>query len=445
MSDFPFGFNQPEDPKDPDRRGKDQPHPFAGFGSSNPQDLSHMLHRFADLMSWQGGPVNWDLAKDVARHAVAGGDDPTVTDVERRQVVEALRLADLWLDEVTALPSGVTTPEAWSRAEWVEKTLPVWSQLCDPIAARVVESMGTVLPQEMQAVAGPLLSVVRQMGGMMVGGQAGQAIGALAREVVGSTDVGLPLTPAGHAALLPRGVADFGTGLGVPGDQVRLYLALREAAHHRLFTHAPWLRARLLGAVEEYARGITIDMARLEQAVAHIDPSDPEAVQNALQGEGLFTAEQNPQQQVALARLETLLALVEGWVDTVVNSSAADRLPAAVPLAEAVRRRRAEGGPAERTFAALVGLELRPRRLREAAALWRAVEEERGAEGRDGLWAHPDLMPTAEDLDDPEGFARRAGSDLDISALERPDEDPGGGGDPDDAAGDDTGGGKPDS
>lgn len=426
MSDLPFGFNRPEDPDD--RRGGDQPNPFGAFGSGSPQDLSRMLHQFADLMSWQGGPVNWDLAKDIARHAVAGAGDPVVTDVERRQIVEALRLADLWLDEVTAVPSGVTHPEAWSRAEWVEKTLPVWSKLCDPIAGRVVESMGTIVPQEMQAVAGPLFSVVRQMGGVMVGGQAGQAIGGLAKEVVGSTDVGLPLTPPGHAALLPRGVLDFGEGLGVPADQVRLYLALREAAHHRLFAQAPWLRARLLDAVEEYARGITIDMKRLEDAVSHLDPSDPEAIQRALQGEGLFQMEESPQQRAALDRLETLLALVEGWVDTVTNAAAEGRLPAAAPLAEAVRRRRAEGGPAERTFATLVGLELRPRKLREAGTLWRAVGARRGVEGRDAVWAHPDLMPGADDLDDPEGFARRHGGDLDISALEggtgQPGEDP---------------------
>ncbi|MQA86092.1 MAG: hydrolase [Streptosporangiales bacterium] len=430
MTNLPFGFNQPEDP-DESGRGGEQNNPFAAFGASNPQELSHLLHRFADLMSWQGGPVNWDLAKDVARHAITREADPTVTDVERRQVEEALRLADLWLDEVTTLPSGVTTPEAWSRAEWIERTLPVWSQLCDPIAARVVESMGTVLPQEMQGVAGPLFTVVRQMGGMMVGGQAGQALGALAQEVVGSTDVGLPLTPAGNAALLPKGVAAFGEGLGVPDDQVRLYLALREAAHHRLFTHAPWLRARLLGAVEEYARGITIDMGRLEDAVSHIDPSDPEALQNALQGEALFQSEETPEQRAALTRLETLLALVEGWVDAVVDAAARDRLPGAAPLAEAVRRRRAEGGPAERTFAALVGLELRPRRLREAGALWRALGDERGAEGRDAVWGHPDFMPTGEDLDHPEEFARRRGGDLDISSLESPDDKDTGAKDPD--------------
>src|SRR6185312_12970646 len=84
-------------------------------------------------------------------------------------------------------------------------------------------------------------------------------------------------------------------------------------------------------------------------------------------------------------------------------------LPSAGALRETIRRRRATGGPAEQAFASLVGLELRPRRLRDAARLWALLKDERGAEGRDAIWQHPDLMPGAADLDDPEGFsARRA-------------------------------------
>jgi putative hydrolase len=126
---------------------------------------------------------------------------------------------------------------------------------------------------------------------------------------------------------------------------------------------------------------------------------------------GLFQPEETPEQQAALRRLETLLALVEGWVDTVVGAATADRMPGAMALREAVRRRRAAGGPAEQTFSTLVGLELRPRRLREAAALWWAVTEKHGVSGRDGVWAHPDLLPEAEDLDDPLGFADKVGVD----------------------------------
>jgi putative hydrolase len=251
---------------------------------------------------------------------------------------------------------------------------------------------------------------------MMVGGQTGAAVGALAEEVVSSTDVGLPLGPEGTAALLPAGVAAFGAGLSVDLDEVRLFLALREAAHHRLFGHVPWLRSRLLGAVEDYARGIKVDASALRDAMPQIDPSNPESLNEALSGAALFQPEDSPEQKAALARLETVLALVEGWVSTVVAAAAGDRLPQAGALAEAIRRRRATGGPAERTFATLVGLELRPRRLREAAAIWQRLTTERGVTGRDAIWAHPDLLPTADDFDDPDAFMHDR-PELDISDL----------------------------
>lgn len=252
----------------------------------------------------------------------------------------------------------------------------------------------------------------------MFGSQIGQALGTLAGEVVGSTDVGLPLGPAGKAALLPVNVAAFGAGLGVPQEEVRLYLALREAAHQRLFAHVPWLRAHLFGAVEGYARGIKVDTARLEEAVGQLDPTQPEQLQEALQ-QGMLQPEDTPEQKAALARLETALALVEGWVDAVVHAAAAPHLPSAGALRETLRRRRATGGPAEQTFATLIGLELRPRRLRDAARLWASLTDARGVDGRDGLWAHPDMLPTAQDLDDPDGFVHRDSPDFDFTELDK--------------------------
>jgi putative hydrolase len=264
---------------------------------------------------------------------------------------------------------------------------------------------------------GGLGDMMRRIGGMMVGFQAGVAIGNLADEVVSSTDVGLPLAPDGTAALLPAGVRAFGEGLEVSEDEVRLFLALREAAHQRLFAHVPWLKARLLGAVEDYARGIKVDASALRDVMPQIDPSNPEALNEVLSGTALFQPEDTPEQKVALARLETMLALVEGWVATVVATASSSRLPQADALAEAIRRRRAAGGPAEKTFAELVGLELRPRRLREAAAIWSGLTQERGVTGRDAVWSHPDLLPTADDFDDVDGFVRGR-PELDISDLE---------------------------
>src|SRR6516162_834034 len=305
MPDRPFGFGPPGGGR-PGSGSSGSGSSGSGSGSSGgPPDETGGAspfgplgdpQQFADLMSWQGGPVNWDLAKNVARHAVAAEGDPSVLDVDRHKVVDALRLADLWLDEVTGFPTGVRQAQAWSRSEWVEATLPVWSTLCDPIADKAVDAMGGILaedptevgaglPEELgqalQAISGGLSGLggmMRRIGGMMVGSQTGAAVGALAREVVSSTDVGLPLGPEGTAALLPAGVTAFGEGLSVDSDQVRLFLALRETAHHRLFAHVPWLRAHLLRAVEDYARGITVDASQLRDAMPQIDPANPEAM-----------------------------------------------------------------------------------------------------------------------------------------------------------------------
>ena len=449
MADRPFGFGMPDKPEDeggePGGPGGGGPGgggfpgggamgPFGAMG--DPQQFADALRQFADMLSYRGGPVNWDLAKNVARHAIVAAGDPSVLEAQRREITEAVRLADLWLDEATEFPSGIRKIEAWSRSEWLEATFPVWAKLCDPIAAKGVEAMsgmfsadpaqlGEDVPDEVRQAlgalggAGGLGAMMRQLGGAMIGSQTGTAVGELAREVIGSADIGLPLGPEGTAALLPAGVAEFGRGLSVDVGEVRLFLALREAAHQRLFAHVPWLRANLLGAVEQYASGISVDMARLQEAIPDVDITNPEALSEALSGEGLFRPEDTPAQKAALTRLETALALVEGWVATVVSAVARERLTHADALAEAIRRRRATGGPAERTFATLVGLELRPRRLREATAIWQGLTEARGIDGRDALWAHPDLLPAADDLENPDAFVRGQ-PEFDISDLENP-------------------------
>jgi putative hydrolase len=418
MSDVPFGFGLPpggDDPQDPKRREPGQDNPFAGLFAGDPAAIGAAFQQLGQLLSYSGGPVNWDLARDVARQAVAGARDQSVSEAQRRAVEEAVRLAELWLDPVTTIPAGTTGALAWSRAEWVEATLPVWRQLVEPVAGRVVEAMGEVVPEEMKSMAGPLLGVMRQMGGAMFGAQVGQGLGTLASDVVGASDIGLPFGPEGKAVLLPANVTTFGEGLGIDEDQIRLYLALREVAHQRLFAHVPWLRGHLLGAVEAYARGIRVDVERLEQAIGQLDPTNPEGLQEALSS-GMFEPEQTPEQRAALGRLETALALVEGWVDEVVNDAATAHLSSAAALRETLRRRRATGGPGEQTFATLVGLQLRPRRLRDAAALWRGLRDRRGIDGRDAVWSHPDLLPTADDLDDPAAYVDRA--ELDLAGLE---------------------------
>ncbi len=398
----------------------------AGFDLNQ---LGSMLSQLGQMMSNatpSAGPVNYDLAKQMAVSQVPAAHPASSVDV--KLVGDAVALAEVWLDGSTAFPVGARTATAWTPKQWIEATMPVWEQLCSPIADRVSSAWLENLPEQAREAAGPLLAMMGSMGGMAFGSQLGQGLGQLAVEVLTSTDIGLPLGPEGTAALLPLAISQFGKGLDLPEDQVRLYLAAREAAHHRLYAGVPWLKKRVTKLIADFAGGISVDFSAVEDLASSMDMSNPASIEAALGG-GMFEPKVTESQRAVLEGLETLLALVEGWVDTVVADAVGDRLPGAAALQETLRRRRATGGPAEQTFATLIGLEMRPRRLRAAADLWRALKDSRGVEERDALWSHPDLLPSSSDLDDPTGFVDRdkqfadllAGLDqVDTSELDDP-------------------------
>jgi len=449
MADLPFGFSSGDDPdrdkpkKDPNP-GPGDPFGFGG-GDFNMADLGSIFTKLGQMFSGAGnpmaggssGPVNYDLARQLASSSI--GFVAPIPAATSSAIADAVHLADTWLDGATALPAGATKAVAWTPNEWVDGTLDTWKRLCDPMAEQIGSVWASSLPEEAKAMAGPLLAMMTQMGGMAFGSQLGQALGKLSREVLTSTDIGLPLGPKGVAALMPEAIEALSEGLEQPRSEILTFLAAREAAHHRLFSHVPWLSSQLLNAVEAYAKGMKIDMSGIEELAQGFNPAalaDPAAMEQLL-SQGMFEPKATPEQTAALERLETLLALIEGWVQTVVTSALGDRIPGTAALSEMLRRRRATAGPAEQTFATLVGLELRPRKMREAAVLWERLTDAVGTDARDAVWQHPDLLPNSADLDEPAGFIDRIiGGDtsgLDIDAAieefqksqdEKPDDGP---------------------
>ncbi len=380
---------------------------------NDPASLQAIFAQLQQAMASAGDGIDWSVAEKQGEQR-ASAEQRQLTDDERARLDQAFQVASLWLDEavdVSALPSG---PELLTRRSWVAATMSVWTQLAEPVALSIADSLTRVMteqaPEEMQGMIQGASRMLRGVGGTLFAMQLGQVVGELATEVVSGGDIGIPLMEDGRAAFLPQNVDEFGTDLEIPADQVELYLAVRELAHARLFRHARWLRLHLITSITTFARGIDIDTDRLETLAEGFDPTDTDALRAAV-ANGELIRPRSESQQSALDRLETMLALVEGWVD-VATADATTRLPKASQVAETIRRRRASGGPAESALATLVGLELRPRRLREAAAMWRAVTDAVGVDGRDALWAHPDLLPTAADLDDPAALvARLTGTD----------------------------------
>ena len=379
---------------------------------NDPAMVAQLISQLQNALKSSENGVNWGLALEQAT-GLASRSSVVSLPAERSQLEQAFHVASLWLAEATEISDLTVEPRLISRTEWVTATMPIWTQLAQPVASSIADSLAGVLEQQAPEELGGMLAnagqLMRNVGGTLFAMQLGQVVGQLASEVVSGGDIGIPLLGIAEgdpqAAMIPQNVTAFGTGLDIPADQVQLYLAVRELAHARLFRHAKWLRLQLMTSITEFAHGIRIDTDRLEELAGDLDPSNPEELREALTS-GALIPPKSEEQLAALARLETQLALVEGWVD-VVTASATTRLPKSDAIAETVRRRRASGGPAESAFATLVGLELRPRRLREAAAMWQQITDAVGAEARDALWQHPDVLPTADDVTDPTALIAR--------------------------------------
>ncbi|WP_114855806.1 zinc-dependent metalloprotease [Brachybacterium sp. YJGR34] len=390
-----------------------------------PQDPAQLRAAAAQMQSMfaaQGdSPVNWQMAEDIARRTAAGyaglpgaeapagsPGDPSPGESEIAELRQAAQVARLWLDPVIAIDVPSTELGVFGRGTWLLRTLPRWKSIVEPVAKYMAGAIGEAIAAQMGQLGeagipgmptpdGDPAGMMERIGGTMFGVQFGHAIGALAREVCGTTDLALPLGRDGEPALVAANVADLISENSLDAGAARIFLAAREIAHTALFAAAPWLGRALFSAIEDYARGITLDLDALDEMVRGLDLSDPEALQ-AKRPEEMFVFTRRASQERALEELATTLALVEAWVDHVTTQALEGKLPDLEAMREVLRRRRASGGPAEQMLSSTIGIELRPRRVREALSWWDSVLATEGETGREAKWEHPDLLPTAEVL-----------------------------------------------
>lgn len=377
------------------------------FNNFDPQQLSQIFTQIGSFLSNSTSEtINWKLAEENAQKVIKANNSNYT--FEHKNIESTLRLAQLWVDQATSFPNANLVETIWTQQEWLENTMETWQYLANPVANAIANGLAKALaeniPKEMGAMFANAEKILKNIGGGIFGTQFGQAIGALACEVLSTTDIGIPLVK-NKTAIIPQNIAKFSEGLEISTEEIILFIAIRENAHIRLFNNVTWLSKHLLTAIEDYATGIEINTERLEQLSHSIDASSPEALQEALQN-GMLNPNKTPQQQLALNRLETLLALIEGWVEEITAKATKD-LKSSASLQEMIRRRKAVGGPAERTFTALVGLEIRPKQLRNASILWESLTEQTGVAKRDAIWEHPDLLPTLEDLKNPLNYKQK--------------------------------------
>lgn len=387
-------------------KGGDAAELAAAAGLPNdPKLIAKMVEQLQAALGSQenaNGAVNWKLATDQAR-AIARDGALGVSEEARKEIRDAISIGTLWLDQATSMSGVNNEPKLLTRELWVADAMPLFEALSAPVANRMSEALAQNLkdnaPEELSSILGNASGLMRSAGGALFAMQLGQAIGKLSAEVISGGDIGLPIFQDQRAAFVTQNLAKFVESLEVEQDQAFIYLCVREMAHTRLFKNSKWLRDSIVSQVSNYASDIKIDNNRINEIAEDFSATNPDELKRALET-GAFIAERSEEQQLVLDRIEAVLALIEGWVE-VVTEEATKLLPKAPAISESIRRRRATGGPAEQTFGTIVGLELRPRRLREAAEMWRKIGDAVGIEKRDSVWNHPDLLPRDADISNP--------------------------------------------
>ncbi len=377
--------------------------------------------------------------RDIARKVIASTGEQPIGTSDQKRVSDALAIASTWLDSEVRFPTTEANLQpAWSKRDWLDSSLLTWQQMIEPLAVGMADALANVingaqegLPVELaglenqsveqqKAMKEMLARLLRSFMGTLIATQLGQSIGAIANNITGANDAAIPLSSGAH--LIPQNITQWSQGLGLPEAEVDIYLALREVSAARLFASTPWLMNYIRDAITTYGKGITIDVEAIqrqaEEAMGRedFDINNPQSLTIAID-QGLFTPQQTPAQEFALTKLEMALALIEGWIDHVISEVGAERIPSFNALIENSRRRRAVNSPMQQLFATLLGLEVSPRKMREAAVFWSEVKSLRGSDGRDRCWEDPAFLPMPNDLKDAAAFLNSVTVPDDLSGL----------------------------
>jgi putative hydrolase len=417
--------------------------PESGFPNSSFPNAN-----FANSGSSTSRILPESVIRDVAKKFVAAAGSVPISLKDKSELESATALAEHWLDSATQFPARTTQHHLVSRIDWVDTTLAGWSGIVEPLAqglaTAITEMVGEVGGEgginlgeftlgQGEGIgngsgndalghipAGAFSAILTSFLGTLLATQLGQSVGALAHTATGVHDIGLPLVSPVVATLIPQNIAQWGEGLELPVAEVQIFHALREGAIARLFDSNPWLVDYIRAAITSYGHGIRIDLAKMqEQAESAINNSDfdinnPESFTLAMK-EGFFTPEESPEQKQALEKLETVLALIDGWCEEVISLAADERLPSLPLLLETLRRRRATSAPVQQLFHSIFGLHVSPRMAREASTFWRTIRSERDIATRDQIWSV--ILPSESDIARPMEFLASSEVPDDLSGI----------------------------
>jgi putative hydrolase len=384
-----------------------------------------LLREIQRVLLSSDGPVNWELARQIGiASAQWGQDDEPPTDEDARHVQEAVRLAELQIGQFTGLapPTDVASVRAVRRAEWVQANIESLRDLLEPAAERVGEAItkaqqeaASSLDSDVHAtdepgiagMAAQLQQAMGQLSPLLLGAQVGQVLGYLGQRVLGQYDIAVPRSGPGSMLFVIPNISAFERDWSLPETDFRTWVALHEVAHRFEFAQA-WTHAHFRTLLDDFLSTLEFDVGGIQERLAGLDISDPEAMQRAMESEqGLFGTVLDAEQRIKLARIQAFMAAAEGYGDHLTRALGERLLPSYGRIGEAMRRYR-ESEQADPVFERLLGIEMKRDQYRLGLAFCDAVAELTDEATLSSMWSSPEALPSMPEIEEPRLWLARS-------------------------------------
>ena len=380
------------------------------LGGSDPFGAMPFFGDLFRMMSTSSGSA-WESARQIAVSvATDGTSEPNVEPRERIALEQLGRVADLYVANAsglsTAIGNRVPAITPVTRGVWAQRTIDAYRPLLERLAASLTSSQQSLPADLAQDPAAAMFAPMMQaMAPMLLAMTAGSMVGQLATRCLGGFDLPIPRDQSAELLVIVHNVDHFAEEWSLPIDEVRLWVCIHELAHHAVLgiAHVGDTLRHLLDA---YASAFRTDPTALLDRIGDIDPTaGPEGIarlqESLADPDMILGVVQSAEQRAMLPNLEALVAVIEGFVDHVMDTIGATLMPAYGRITEAVRRHRVATDRSDRFVERLLGLNLTQVQYDRGNTFVAGVVERSGDTGLARLWTDAAHLPTPAEVDAP--------------------------------------------
>jgi putative hydrolase len=353
------------------------------------------------LLASGGGPINYEIARQVAGAIAAqGGKGSPPSPESSRALDAAVHRSETILSGYTRLPlEEPLQVKLVDRSWWISSTLEAWKWLLEHLARRFLGEMGKMGPED--SGGNPLQSAMEQVAPLLLGIQVGTLMGNLAREQLGRYDLPIPRDDDGHLFVLSVNVDALAGDYDVSGDRLQQWIALNEVARGLIFQRVGWLTRYFKGLLTELVDSIEIDTAALERRLMDLQAGGMEPLEQTMNMEETLPIVPSHRHRRALDNIQALVALLEGYARNASSQVASEIVEEPSKIDEIMIRRATTSTDGERMLSGLLGLSFDRALEQSGATFCAAVVSLKGLPALNRVWEAPDNLPTLAEIKDP--------------------------------------------